>query len=395
MPPDSKSSATSWSSWESISPDTGEAHRHCFHLPPNTCHHATQPTPYQCHKNSWDPNVLPPLAVHKIDDTTSPWGGTVSSRGNPMVRTTLRWSFPPRGHHLSGRLWCCIWIGGIQWWSGFHLAWKQRPKDETTGRMEMFFLVNQKIQTRQQQNLSLLICSALPSCWFFLAFHSLSAVFATKTLVTNYALAWPSYQPHRCKRRFLHRPVTVQSFCLRQPLPRFKTKLPHRYSHGYSARLAACSPSALPKFLICRGFFFRLTSPPVVCPSTLAATFGFRFPTSNLPKNSFPKIRWVPKTLSSVKVTEFPNDKSTWVWAAKCMTVSISCIGGLWCEIGRCGQEEHSDEKWPNMSRYETLCQSVNLSCSINPDAPMPFSKRKKHAEKSSDKFFEAHGDGP
>ena len=42
---------------------------------------------------------------------------------------------------------------------------------------------------------------------------------------------------------------------------------------------------------------------------------------ANLPAT---QVRWVPNTLSSVKVTEFPNDRSTCVCAAKCITVSIS-----------------------------------------------------------------------
>lgn len=54
----------------------------------------------------------------------------------------------------------------------------------------------------------------------------MSSAFATKTLVTNSALAWPSYQPHRCKRHFHHRPVTVQRSYLHQPhLSRFKACL--------------------------------------------------------------------------------------------------------------------------------------------------------------------------
>lgn len=107
-----------------------------------------------------------------------------------------------------------------------------------------------------------------------------------------------------------------------------------------------------------------------------------RFPTSSSPSfQNFSKIRWVPKTLSSVKVTEFPNDKSTWVWAAKCITVSISCISGLWCENGRHGREEYM-MKLANMSRFEifSICHAIRCSNATPP--------KKKHAETTSDLFL-------
>ena len=73
-----------------------------------TCHHLhpafTLPkkkTPAQCHKG---PEI--PTGHHHWQSIGS------------MIRLH---------HHLSGRLWCRIWIGGIQWWSGFHLAkWESK-----------------------------------------------------------------------------------------------------------------------------------------------------------------------------------------------------------------------------------------------------------------------------